>query len=333
MRTMLETIVTSVTTAMLPILNNGQMRQLQEVLKAELTHAWLAEGRGLYQEPRKSSDNLIESFLSAKAVEGCSKRTIAYYQTTLVQALDEVDKPVEEITTDDLRHYLCSYPEKHGAKSVTVDNVRRVLSSFFSWLEDEDYILKSPVRRIHKIRSCRPVKPTYTDEELERMRDSCSEIRDLAMVDFLTSTGVRVGELVGINRNDVDLDRRECVVLGKGNKQRVVYFDARTKVHLSVYLSSRDDDCPALFVTLRRPSKRLKIHGVETRLRKLGVSVGIERTHPHKFRRTMATRAIDKGMPIEQVQRLLGHQRIDTTLMYAMVDQNNVKMAHRKFVC
>ena len=221
MQTTLEAIVTSVSTAMLPILNNGQMRQLLEVLRAELTHAWLAADRDVRQGSCQSSKALIESFLSAKAVEGCSKRTIAYYQTTLAQALDEVNKTVEEITTDDLRCYLYSYPEKHGAKSVTVDNVRRVLSSFFAWLEDEDYILKSPVRRIHKIRSCRPVKPTYTDEELERMRDSCSEIRDLAMVDFLTSTGVRVGELVGINRNDVDLDRRECIVLGKGNKQRV----------------------------------------------------------------------------------------------------------------
>lgn len=333
MQTTLEVIVTSVVTAMLPTLNNAQISRLQAVLQAELSHAWFAEDEHRDEAPQKGNEELVESFLSAKGVEGCSQRTVSYYQSTLLHAFEEIGKPITEMTTDDLRKYLHSYPSRHGAKSVTVDNIRRVLSSFFAWLEDEDYILKSPVRRIHKIRSCKTVKPTYTDEELERMRDSCAEERDLAIVDFLASTGVRVGELVGINRDDIDMERRECVVLGKGNKQRMVYFDARTKVHLTSYLASRSDCCPALFVSLHGPAKRLKIHGVETRLRKLGASVGIERTHPHKFRRTMATRAIDKGMPIEQVQRLLGHQRIDTTLMYAMVDQANVKMAHRKYVC
>lgn len=271
-------------------------------------------------------------FISAKTVEGCSERTLRYYKTTLDKALLEISLPVPQITTDDLRSYLESYQLTGKTSQVTVDNVRRILSSFFSWLEEEDHIIKSPMRRIHKVRSCKTVKATFTDEELEEMRDSCSNARDLALIDLLSSTGMRVGELVGLDRDDIDFERRECIVLGKGNKQRVVYFDARTKVHLKNYLASRSDSNEALFVALQNPARRLMIGGVESRLRKLGNSLSIDRVHPHKFRRTLATRAIDKGMPIEQVQRLLGHQKIDTTLMYAMVDQNNVRESHRRFI-
>lgn len=271
-------------------------------------------------------------FIAAKTVEGCSERTLRYYKTTLDKALLEIDLPVPQITTDDLRSYLESYQRTGKTSQITVDNVRRILSSFFSWLEEEDHIVKSPMRRIHKVRSCKTVKATFTDEELEEMRDNCGNTRDLALIDLLSSTGMRVGELVGLDRDDVDLERRECIVLGKGNKQRVVYFDARTKVHLKNYLASRSDSNEALFVALQNPERRLMIGGVESRLRKLGNSLSIDRVHPHKFRRTLATRAIDKGMPIEQVQRLLGHQKIDTTLMYAMVDQNNVRESHRRFI-
>ena len=192
--------------------------------------------------------------------------------------------------------------------------------------------MKSPVRRIHKIKSARTVKETYTDEALERMRDNCENLRDLAIIDMLASTGMRVGELVGLNRADVDFESRECIVFGKGSKERPVYFDARTKIHLKNYLDSRTDDDPALFVSLLKPHCRLKISGVEIRLRELGRKLGITKVHPHKFRRTLATRAIDKGMPIEQVQKLLGHSKIDTTMQYAMVDQNNVKLSHRKYI-
>lgn len=274
----------------------------------------------------------MELFFSAKRVEGCSEKSLKYYKATIETMLEIVDKNVQEIETDDLRMYLTNYQRAKQSSRVTIDNIRRILSSFFSWLEDEDYILKSPVRRIHKVKTASKIKETYTDESLEQMRDNIDNLRDLALIDILASTGMRVGELILLNRDDIDFAERECIVFGKGDKERVVYFDARTKIHLQNYLDSRTDTNNALFVSLSAPYKRLKIGGIEVRLRELGRKLNIPKVHPHKFRRTLATMAIDKGMPVEQLQRLLGHQRIDTTMQYAMVKQSNVKQAHRKFI-
>ena len=284
------------------------------------------------EEPATTERDYLALYLSAKTVEGCSEKTLAYYRTTIHRALESIGKDVVLITTDDLRLYLDGYLRESQAGKVTIDNIRRVLSSFFSWLEDEDYIMKSPVRRIHKVKTGKTVKETYTDEMLETMRDNAACLRDLALIDLLASTGMRVGELVKLNRADIDFENRECVVFGKGDKERKAYFDARTKIHLRAYLDGRTDDNPALFVTLARPHARLKISGVEIRLRELGRRLHLPKVHPHKFRRTLATMAIDKGMPIEQVQHLLGHQSVDTTLQYAMVNQANVKNSHRKFI-
>ena len=275
----------------------------------------------------------MDMFISAKRIEGCSERTLAYYKVTIEHMLSIIVKPLRQVQTDDLRAYLAEYQLRNNCSKTTVDNIRRNLSSFFSWLEAEDYIIKSPIRRIHKIRTGSKVKETLSEECIEKLRDSCLHIRDLAMIDLLYSTGIRVGELVNLNINDINFEERECIVYGKGNKQRKVYFDAKTKVHLKRYLEQRKDYSEALFVTLDSPFERLKISGVEIRLRKLGqLALLDQRVHPHKFRRSMATRAIDKGMPIEQVQKLLGHQQIDTTMHYAMVNQSNVKISHRKFI-
>lgn len=279
-----------------------------------------------------TNNNTLTLFLAAKRVEGCSEKSLKYYSSTIKKMLDGIGKSEDKITTADLRVYLYNYQCQNKVNRVTVDNVRRILSTYFSWLEDEDYIPKSPVRRIHKVKTAKVVKETYTDEALESMRDNCDNLRDLAILDFLSSTGVRVGELVNLNRQDIDFENRECIVLGKGNKERKVYFDARTKIHLQNYLASRTDKNEALFVSLLKPNKRLQISGVEIRVRKIGKSLNLRKVHPHKFRRTLATMAIDKGMPIEQVQKLLGHQSIDTTLQYAMVNQSNVKNSCKKFI-
>ncbi len=286
----------------------------------------------IVQSGESGTENFVKIFLAAKRVEGCSEKTVRYYDSTIRNVLSAIGKDINQVTTDDLRMYLDEFQKRSGASKVTIDNIRRILSSFFAWLEDEDYIVKSPVRRIHKVKSCKTVKETYSDEALEIMRDSAESIRDLAIIDMLVSTGIRVGELVKLNRGDIDFENRECVVLGKGNKQRKVYFDARTKIHLQRYLQSRTDDNEALFVSLQRPYNRLLISGVEIRLRELGRKLDIHKVHPHKFRRTLATMAIDKGMPIEQVQQLLGHQSVDTTLQYAMVNQANVKLSHKRFI-
>lgn len=310
---------------MAEVLNTAQLKRLQEVL---LKH--LVEGRPTKQKINNSE--FLQRFLEAKKIEGCSERTIQYYRTTVNKLLSKVTQPIRKVTTEDMREYLVDYQKVNNCGKTTIDNVRRNISSFFSWLEEEDYILKSPMRRIHKIRSKKAVKKVITDEEIERLRDGCTCLRDVAMIDLLYSTGIRVGELVRLNVTDINFNERECVVFGKGDKERRVYFDAKAKIHLQDYLNSRNDDNPALFVTLDRPFDRLKISGVEIRLRELGRSLNLEKIHPHKFRRTMATRAIDKGMPIEQVQKILGHSQIDTTMQYAIVNQNNVKAAHRKYI-
>lgn len=326
---MKQNLITDVVQGMLPYLNNAQTEKLQKVLQHTL---FGYEVTKVENDTENLEQDLVEPFLSAKRIEGCSEKTLKYYNATIQSMLTCVGKGVRHIVTDDVRSYLTEYQEKNQSSKVTIDNIRRILSSFFSWLEDEDYILKSPVRRIHKVKTGTNIKETYTDEALELMRDSCTELRDLAIIDMLASTGMRVGEMVLLNRADINFNERECVVFGKGDKERIVYFDARTKIHLQNYLNSRRDENPALFVSLQKPHKRLQISGIEVRLREYGKRLGLSKVHPHKFRRTLATMAIDKGMPIEQLQQLLGHRRIDTTLQYAMVKQSNVKIAHRKYI-
>ncbi len=326
---MKEQLITQVQQRMLPHLNNEQLRQLREAMEYSLHGFEII----LSDQPQEQEQpDAVTTFIAAKRIEGCSEKTLKYYQNTIEAVLTGLGKSAQQITTEDLRQYLTRYQVQRKSSKVTIDNIRRILASFYSWLEDEDYIVKSPVRRIHKVKTAKVIKDTYSDEALELMRDNCGSVRDLAIIDLLASSGMRVGELVTLNRDDINFNERECVVFGKGNKERLVYFDARTKIHLQNYLDGRIDDNPALFVTLRIPHERLQIGGVETMLRELGRRLSLPKVHPHKFRRTLATSAIDKGMPIEQVQQLLGHQKIDTTMHYAMVKQQNVKLAHRKYI-
>ena len=320
----MEEKIVTIINKMADYLNISQMKKLQEVLLQTFS-------KNTIQKEEISNDEYLRLFLDAKRIEGCSERTIQYYNVTVVRMLQKIETPVRKISTEEIRKYLVDYQKINDCSKVTVDNVRRNISSFFSWLE-EDYILKSPMRRIHKIKTKQPVKEIISDEAIELLRDHCQCPRDLAMIDLLYSTGIRVGELVNLNISDIDFEAWECIVFGKGDKERKVYFDAKAKLHLLNYLHKRDDDNPALFVTLDAPHERLKISGVEVRIRTLGRKLNMEKIHPHKFRRTMATRAIDKGMPIEQVQKLLGHSQIDTTMQYAIVNQTNVKTSHQKFI-
>lgn len=329
---MVNEIISEIEQGISNILNNKQIEELHKVLVHSLYGITVYKNKDNHIDKDKENKKYLEDFITAKRVEGCSEKTIKYYDSTIRNALVTLNKPIKHIVTEDLRTYLSDYHKKSSCSKVNLDNIRRILSSFFSWLEDENYIIKSPVRRIHKIKTIKTVKEIYTDENLEVMRDNCSEFRDLAIIDLLNSTGMRVGELVKLNIADIDFSERECIVFGKGDKERKVYFDARTKIHLKNYIDSRNDDNEALFVSLGKPYKRLQISGVEARMRQLGRKLNINKVHPHKFRRTLATRAIDKGMPIEQVQQLLGHQKIDTTLQYAMVNQNNVKISHRRYI-
>lgn len=327
---MKEQIINDVIQAMLHHLNNQQLECLKKALEEALDGKQIQKGD--VKENVEQNKDYVNKFISAKRIEGCSEKSLFYYENTINAMISSINKNIKHIATDDLRLYLTEYQKKNEISKVTLDNIRRILSSFFSWLEDEDYILKSPARRIHKVKATLCIKNTYSDEEIELMRDVCQNERDLAIIDMLASTGMRVGEMVNLKRSDINFQERECVVLGKGDKQRTVYFDARTKIHLQKYLDTRNDDNDVLFVSLRDKSKTLGIGGIENLIRNLGKDAGINKAHPHKFRRTLATGAIDKGMPIEQVQQLLGHKRIDTTLMYAMVKQSNVKASHRKYI-
>ena len=329
---MKEKLILEISNAMTDILSVEQLAKLNGVLLKTISKYTVSMGEEQAPSLATSNETLLKAFLSAKQVEGCSQPTIRYYGNTIKQLADNMPKRFTDYTTEDIRAYLAVFQQKHNATKVTVDNVRRIFSSFFSWLEEEDYILKNPVRRIHKVKTGTQVREVLSDESLESIRDTCSHSRDLAMIDLLASTGMRVGELVKLNREDINFTERECVVFGKGNKQRIVYFNARTKIHLQQYLNERKDESEALFVSLNNPQKRLQISGVEVRLRKIGREANVPRVHPHKFRRTLATMAIDKGMPVEQVQKLLGHVKIDTTMHYAMVSQNNVKLSHRRFI-
>ena len=327
---MKEQIINRVLGIMKGSLDNVQLIQLKQALNLCLMDEKNTEA--LDQNDEAGNAILLHRFINAKRVEGCSEKTIRYYETTVRKLMAVMNKSAVQITTEDIRNYLSDYRQASECSKANIDNLRRIFSSFFAWLENEDIIMKSPVRRIRKVKTEKQVKETYSDETLESLRDGCTNLRDLAMIDLLASTGIRVSELVRLNRSDIDFEGRECVVFGKGSKERPVYFDARTKVHLKNYLDSRTDQNPALFVTLQNPHERLEISGVEIRVRQLGRKLGVGRVHPHKFRRTLATKAIDKGMPVEQVQRLLGHSKIETTMEYAMVDQSNVKISHKKYL-
>lgn len=321
----MEEKIVTVLNEMAEYLSISQMKKLQEVILRNFSE-------NEAEKKRISNEDFLKMFLDAKRIEGCSDRTLNYYKITVEQFICQVETAVRKITTEEIREYLSNYQKRNNCSNVTIDNIRRNISSFFSWLEEEDYILKSPMKRIHKIKTKTVVKNIISDEGIEKLRDNCKEKRDLAIIDLLYSTGIRVGELVNLNIDDIDLEGRECVVHGKGDKERRVYFDAKAKVHLKEYIDARTDTNEALFVTLDAPYDRLKISGVEIRLRKLGRTLELEKIHPHKFRRSMATRAIDKGMPIEQVQKILGHSQIDTTMQYAMVNQSNVKMSHQRYM-
>ena len=329
-----EQIILAITNEMANNLTNYQLELLKNILIIQFKdiEITILTDEMKRQEKQGTNEKYIKLFLSAKEVEGCSYRTVKYYRETLEHLIITLNKSIKVIQTEDIRKYLSEYKEKNNCSSVTIDNIRRVFSSFFSWLEDEDYIIKSPVRRIHKIKTATVVKETFTDENIEKMRDECKNIRNLALIELLISTGIRVGELVNLDIRDINFEDRSCIVQGKGNKQREVYFDARTKIHLMQYLNIRKDDNEALFVSNNKPHQRLSIAGIELIVRKLGIKTDVNKVHPHKFRRTLATMAIDKGMPIEQVQKLLGHVKIETTMHYAMVNQTNVKISHRRYI-
>lgn len=278
----------------------------------------------------RQNDLTLDNFLKQKRLEGCTDETLRSYHDYVVSLSTGVGKRFIDMTSTDIKSFLSNYQTTRHISNQSLDNMRRCYSSFFNYMEEE-YDKINPTKKIHKIKSETTIQYPFTDEDIVLLRDNCANIRELAIVDFLNSSGVRVSELVGLNKTDISLISREGVVFGKGRKERRIYFDAAAKIHIQKYLQRRKDNNPALFVTAREPYERLTKAGVEYMIAKLGMRSNVEKCHPHRFRRSLATRLIDRNVPIEQVQSILGHTKIETTLIYAQVNQNNVKINHSKF--
>lgn len=321
---MTEENINIVLSEMNKILNNYQIIKLKETLNKFMNNEY---------KNKISNSDYLDKFIMAKKIEGLSDQTLKGYKTYINKMFEYIEKNITTINTDDIRNFLATYQIENNCKNITMENIRVILSSFFSWLEIEELIIKNPIKRIHKIKISKLIKETYSDESIEILRNNCDNIRNKAIISLLSSSGIRVGELVRINIDDIDFNNQTCKVFGKGNKEREIYFDVKTKLYIQEYLIKRKDDENALFVANKKPNRRLGVRGVELMLKKLAEKNNIKDVYPHKFRRTLATKAIDKGMPIEQVQKLLGHTKIDTTLHYAIVNQNNVKYSYNKYIC
>lgn len=272
----------------------------------------------------------LKKFIATKRLEGLSENTLVQYHRTITNLLDTLNKPINRITTDDIRFYLSVYHDERKVSKVTLNNMRRYFSSFFSWCCDEDIIDKNPMRRIKAIKQQKVIKEPFSDVEMEKIRESTESLRDRALIEFLYSTGCRVSEVVGLDKSNVDFIHNSVVVNGKGNKQREVYISDTAMYWIEKYLHSREDDSPALFSGKRTP--RIQKAGIEETLRRIGRKSGVENVHPHRFRRTVATNLINRGMPVQEVQQILGHSKLDTTMIYCKVDKKNIQASHRKFI-
>ena len=275
--------------------------------------------------------NYLQEFLDVKALEGCSKATIKNYKFNLNKFLLGVGKDPTEIATQDIRKYLADYKRERGVSNTTLDNMRRVFQSFFTWMHREGYIIKDPCAAVNKIRADKIIKNPYSDKEMELMREAAKNLREKAIIEVLYSTGMRIGELEKLNKDDIDFVNGKAIVFGKGAKEREVYFNVKAQLALKKYLENRNDTNEALFVGLQSPYNRLKVSTYEKILRELGGRCGVH-CHPHRFRRTCATILLNKGMPIQEVSKVLGHAKLETTMIYCEIDQQSVATNHRKYM-
>lgn len=313
-------------------LDKEQISILERVLSIEI-HGWKILPQKYEVIPHDdTTERILCRFLTTKKLAGCSEKTIRSYSFHLKKLIQGLRCPLLEIQTNDIRYYLATYKEIRKVSNVTLDNIRLCFSSFFTWLHDEGLILTNPMKRIMRIKSEKIIKNPFTEEELEKLRMNCRRERDLAIIEFLYSSGVRISEAVQLNRDQINFQSRDCIVFGKGAKERTVYLNSKACIHLKMYLDSRSDDNPALFVSMKKPHQRLTAEAIEDVLRKIGRNAGVDHTHPHRFRRTMATNALNRGMPIQEVKELLGHEKMDTTMIYCTVSKENVRLSHKKYI-
>ena len=268
----------------------------------------------------------------SKALEGKSVETVKRYRYELKRLLSYINKAVYSVTAGDISSYMRAYKRLRQVSNQTLQNVRAVYSSFFAWLRDRGRIRKNPMQLVENIKIEKVLKKPYTDEEREMLLRKCKTLRDKAMLEFLYSTAVRVSELARLNRDDIRFTNKDLIVLGKGAKERRVYINDRTNMYLREYLQSRTDSNLALFVSVKSPHKRLTKAGIEDIIRRIGNRAQVEKAHPHRFRRTAATNALNRGMPVQEVAELLGHANLQTTMRYCTVSQDSVQYHHRKYL-
>lgn len=312
-----------------------QIRQVAGVLGVALRDCVISKAEtALSTEFAISNEEYMRRFLALKTVKGCTERTVRYYRMTLQKFFLMICKPVPNIEANDIRAYLAVRERRDGVSKTTLDNELRNLRSFFHTMLAEEYIAKDPTLKIDKIKAPKKVKKPFTELELEKIRAACKTEKQRAIVELLYSTGCRVSELVGIDRDEIDGD--QVIVHGKGAKDRICYLNPRAKLALDAYLATRKDNYPALFigenVCTHVLSERIDKGSIESMMRRIGKRAGVENVHPHRFRRTAATLALRRGMPIDQVSKMLGHEQLSTTQVYAITDQYDLKRSHEKYM-
>ena len=330
-----EKLVNSIINSMTTDLSDEQLRKLKDSLYINLNNFNIEEKTTELVLYDNSCEQALQDFLNTKNIEGKSEKTIARYRDILTPVITVINKNLKEITTNDLRAYLSQYKQVRKVSDNTLDGMRRIINSFFTWLTVERYIQDNPASRLMKIKAEKKVKTIITDEQLELLKIYCKNDRDIAMIDLLYASGIRVGELTELNIENIDFEKKEIVVHGKGNKQRTVYFNGGTKVRLQKYLVSRTDNNPALFVTLNNSVKtkeprRFTIRAVEVRLNTIAKLAGLENIHPHKFRRSCATAMAKRGIGVQDISVILGHEKISTTQEYLVSDGNEVKRNYER---
>ena len=332
---MVEKILEKIVNEMSPYLDQGQMEHLSNVLYVNFHGIEVQEQcTELIPSGVDGDTAKIKMFVASKKAVNRQDNTLRQYTREIYNMLNFVGKRAEDITGMNPRYYYGVMREQRGINMSTMQTRLHYLSSFWDFLITEELVHSNPVKKVGLLKLEKTIKKPFSAVELEALRVNCTELRDRTLVEFLYSTGVRVSELVSLNVGDIEMGEQELIVYGKGSKERKTYLTDSAKFYLRRYLRTRDQtelaDKP-LFVTLDKPHDRLTVAGVQHTLRQLGKRAKVENTHPHRFRRTIATDLLNRGMPIEQVKEFLGHEKLDATMIYCSVREENVRSSHKKY--
>ena len=329
---MIEKVINGILEGMAGMLTDDQLQKLENVLVVQLHGLKIEEECTELVVSERHWEKVLRLYIASKRLENCAESTLQNYERCVRMMMEGLNKKLPDITTNDLRYYLAVYQNQRKISMSYMETLRHYISSFFVWVTDEGYIDRNPARRLKRVKVPQKIKKPYTAEEREHLKDIAKTERDLAIMELLYSTAGRIGEVVAINRKDVDFYNKEIVIWGqKGKKERTVYLTDGCIYHLKKYLDSRTDDNPALFVSLRKPYSRIGKNGIEAMLRKLGTEAGIH-AHPHKFRRTLLTDGGARGIPLQELQAYAGHTKADTTMLYISVKQDAVKSSFMRCI-